>query len=75
MCCGIFQGNSFHPVVYYDVPIPCTMVLHRRSGGYRLGSRNAIVNHLLDLDDLKLYGKNRQEIESLVNSVRILALF
>ena len=48
-----------------------TMILRRCSSGYRLGSKNTIVNHLLYLDDLKLYGRNRQEIESLVNTVRI----
>ena len=48
---------------------PPTMVLYKCSGGYRLGSKNAIVNGLLYLDDLKFYGKNRQEIESLVNAV------
>ena len=47
---------------------PLTMILHRCSSGYRLGSKNVIV---LYLDDLKLYGRNRQEIESLLNSVRI----
>ena len=29
------------------------------------------INHLLFMDDLKLYGKNEREIESLVQTVRI----
>lgn len=29
-----------------------------------------VLNHLLLLDDLKLYGKNRKELDTLVNTVR-----
>lgn len=62
-------------IVFYPLYIMClfplTMILHRCSRGYKLGSKNAIVNYLLYQHDLKLYGRNRQEIESLVNSVRI----
>ena len=71
ICRGIFQGDSFSPLLFIMSLFPLTMILRRCSNGYRLGSKNAIVNHLLYLDDLKLYGRNRQEIESLVDTVRI----
>ena len=59
---GIFQGDSFSPLLFIMCLFPLMMILRRCSSGYRLGSKNVIVNHLLYLDDLNFYGRNRQEI-------------
>ena len=37
--------------------------------GYQLEKNGAKVNHLFFMDDLKLYGKNDKEIESLIKTV------
>jgi len=47
------------------------MILRSCTGGYHLGDDYVIVNHLLYLDDLKLYGRNQREIQSLVNTVKM----
>ena len=39
--------------------------------GYMLGEFRSKINHLLFMDDLKLYGKMVQELHSLVSTVRI----
>ena len=39
------------------------------SKGYKLGSAGKLVNHLLFMDDVKLYASSQRELESLVNVV------
>ena len=41
--------------------------------GYQLKKNDRKINHLLFMDDLKLYGKNEQEINALVQLVRIMS--
>jgi len=36
-----------------------------------IGGNHVVVNHLLYLDDLKLYGRNQCEIQSLVNTAKM----
>ena len=44
-------------------------LLRKMNKGYQM--ENVRVNHLLYMDDLKLYARSNKEIESLVNTVRI----
>ena len=37
--------------------------------GYQLEKNGSKVNHLFFMDDLKLYGKNDKEIDSLIKTV------
>ena len=39
--------------------------------GYRFGSEGKKINHLLFMDDLKLYGKDKDELEKLVDVVSV----
>ena len=39
--------------------------------GYELGKGKGCINHLLFMDDLKLYGKNMKQLDTLINTVRI----
>ena len=47
------------------------MILQKVSGGYEMTKDGCRINHLLFMDDLKLFAKNEKEIDSLVQSVRI----
>ena len=47
------------------------MVLRQMKVGYDLGNRKGLINHLLFMDDLKLYGKNEKQVDTLVNTVRV----
>ena len=49
--------------------IPLNIVLGKV--GSNLGNRKGLINHLLLMDDLKLYGKNEKQVDTLVNTVRI----
>ena len=68
---GIFQGDSLSPLLFVLVLIPMSLVLRDVKAGYNLGERRGKVNHLLFMDDLKLYGQNENQIDTLVNTVRI----
>ena len=66
---GIFQGDSLSPLLFVACLIPLTYVLRRCAWiGYEFSSNGSKINHLLFMDDLKLYAKNEQSLESLVQS-------
>ena len=69
---GIFQGDSFSPLLFVISLIPLTLLLRKMKAGYDLGGRQGKINHLLFMDDLKLYGKNENQIDTLVQSVRVM---
>ena len=68
---GIFQGDSLSPLLFVIALIPLTAILSKVQAKYQLGKGKGSINHLLFMDDLKLFGKDEREIESLVNTVRI----
>ena len=67
---GIFQGDSLSPLMFVMAMIPMTCVLRKTKPTYTLKTKSKL-NHLLYMDDLKLYAKNQTEIESLIHTVRI----
>ena len=46
-----------------------TQILKETGMWYQLGNKEAKVNHLLLMDDLRLYGKNDKETDSLIKTV------
>ena len=68
---GIFQGDSLSPILFVLALIPLSLILRDVKAGYDLGGNSGTVNHLLFMDDLKLYGKNEVEVNRLVQTVRI----
>ncbi|KAJ8024905.1 hypothetical protein HOLleu_34958 [Holothuria leucospilota] len=56
---GLITGKPLNPLSY---------ILRNSRQGYKLKSEQKI-NHLLYMDDLKLYGKNEKEIEALITDV------
>ena len=65
----IFQGDSLPPLLFVIIMIPLSMVLRDTKAGYQLKKGGCKINHLLFMDDLKLYGKNSDQIDSLVQIV------
>ena len=64
---GIFQGNSLSPLLFVLVMIPLPMVLRQTKASYKLKRGGKKINHLLFMDDLKLFGKNEDQLDNLVN--------
>ena len=67
---GIFQGDSLSPLLFIIIMTPLSMILKEENKGYRLGNSGNLVNHLLFMDDLKLYGKSQDEIDALLGLVQ-----
>ena len=67
---GIFQGDSLSPLLFVICMVPLTKVLRKIRAVYVIKEGNLKVNHLLFMDDLKLFGKNEREIDSLVKTVQ-----
>ena len=68
---GIFQGDSLSPLLFIVIMLPLTLVLRKMRAGYRLTKDATPINHLLFMDDLKLYGVNKDQLDSLIQVVRI----
>ena len=66
---GIFQGDSLSPVLFCIALNPLSQILHKTGKEYVLGNGHKI-NHLLYMDDLKLYSKKEEDLNSLIRSVR-----
>lgn len=68
---GIFQGDSLSPLLFIICMIPLTKVLRKVKMGYTLDGVK--INHLFFMDDLKLFAKNDNEIDSLVCTVNLIS--
>ena len=68
---GIFQGDSLSPLLFIIIMMPLSMLLRTEKLGYAFGSGGKTINHLVFMDDIKLYGKSETELEALVELVRV----
>ena len=66
------QGDSLPPLIFIIIPIPLSLTLNSTNYGY-LPSKETPIYHLLFMDDRTLYGKTERELQSLVNTVRIIS--
>ena len=67
---GIFQGDSLSPLMFVMAMMPLTNILRKLNQGYTTKNKSKI-NHLLYMDDLKLYGKSQKDMETMIHTVRI----
>jgi len=51
--------------------IPLSILLKREKLGYSFGPDGKLINHLLFMDDLKLFGRNEKELKGLVDLVSV----
>ena len=73
---GIFQGDSLSPLLFCMALNPLSTELNRTGCGYRMSTGNGrtakhqLIRHLLYMDDLKLYGRNPDQLDGLLHTVR-----
>ena len=63
---GIFQGDSLSPMLFVMSLIPLSWILNSQKNGYKIEKHN--INHLIYMDDLKIYGSSNKQTTSLVNT-------
>ena len=68
---GIFQRVSLLSLLFVIIMIPVSLILRDTRAGYQLKKEGFKINHLLFMDDLKLYGKNSSQINSQIKTVWI----
>ena len=66
---GIFQGGSLSPLLFAVCMLPLTHILRDVAPGYHFASNRQKVNHLIFMDDLKLYASMEKSLESLIQTV------
>ena len=65
------EGVTFFQLLFVTLMIPLSMILREMEFGYQQEKHSIKINHLLFMDDLKLYEKNERELSSLINIVHI----
>ena len=66
---GIFQGDSLSPLIFVICMIPPSLYLGKVKASYEWGRKEFKLNHPLFMDDLKLFEKSDDQIDSLVLTV------
>ena len=66
---GIFQGDSLSSMIFVICMIPLSLLLRKVKASYEWGRKELKLNHLLFMDDLKLFEKSGHQIDSLVQTV------
>jgi len=60
---GIFQGDSLSPLLFVLSMFPLSLILRKVNASYDWGGKEYKLNHLLFMDDLKLFGKSEFQID------------
>ena len=68
---GIFQGDSLSPLLLVIALIPLTHILRIAEPTYKFSDDGERINHLLFMDDLKLYAMDEKGVDSLIQTVRV----
>ena len=63
-----FRSTEVALLVFVLALIPLSLILRKAKPAYEFSGRK--INHLLLMDDLKLYNHNEKELDLLVNTVR-----
>ena len=64
---GIFQGNILSPSLFVIAMMPLNHI-HRK---YKVGKSQEKINHLMYMDNIKLFAKKEKELETLKQAVRL----
>ena len=62
---GIFQGDSLSPLLF----VLCIVALRKVKFHCEFGDKLTRLNHLLLMDDLELFAKSHDQIDSVMNTV------
>ena len=67
----IFQGNSPSLLPFIIAMTPLNHLLWKCTAGYKLSRSQDKNNHLMYIDDVRLFAKNEKELKTLIHAVRI----
>ena len=67
----IFQGDSLSPLIFALSMVSLSLILKRVNACYKWEKKEYKLNHLLFMDDLKLYAKSEEQTNTLVRTVYV----
>ena len=67
----IFQADSLSPLVFVLALIPLSLILRKVNAAYEFSGSKEKINHLLFMDDLKLYSRSEKELDLLVQTIHV----
>jgi len=70
---GKFQGDSLSPSLYCIALNPLTNKLNRADYGYQVHGTESKISHLLYMDDLKLLGRNENDLKNEIKIVQTIS--
>ena len=68
---GIFQGDSLSPLLFVLSMVSLSLILMKVNACYKWGKKEYKLNHLLFIDDLKMYAKSEEQTNTLVRTVYV----
>ena len=68
---GILRGDALSPILFIIAMMPLNHIHRKCTAGYKLSKSQEKINHLIYMDDIKLFAKNEKELESLIHAVKI----
>ena len=67
----IFQGEILSPLLSVLSMVPLSLILKKVNACYKWGKEKYKLNHLLFMDDLKLYAKSEEQANTLLRTVHV----
>ena len=64
---GIFQGDALALLLFVISILPLNHIFRKCTAGYK-----EKINHLMWIDNIKLFAKNEKELETLIQTVSIM---
>ena len=68
---GIFQGDSLSSLLFVLSIVPLSLIFRKVNASYEWGNKEYKLNHLLFMDDLKLFSKSEEQIHTLVRTAQV----
>ena len=68
---GIFQGDSLSPLLFVLSMVSLSLILRKVNTSYEWGKKEYKLNHLLFMDDLKLFSKSEEQMDTLARIVHV----
>ena len=69
---GIFQGDTLSRILFVIMMMPLNHILRKCTDRYKLFKSQEKINHLMYMDNIKLFAQNEKELETLKHAVRTL---